>query len=151
MKPIIWITGVMLLLFTGCKKSRNMLTEKEVLSIIQRFDAGWETKNLQLVDSVLSPDYIYFTQSGGTFSREGVVQTAGSSEYTLESMQRSALDIHITGNTAIISTRWKGKGVYRGVAFDEDQRCSIVVVKQNGRVSILSEHCTPVRHTPIFH
>lgn len=150
MKPIFWLTTC-LLLFAGCRKSRNTLTEQEVLSIIQRFDDGWERKNLQLVDSVLSPDYIYFTQSGGTFSREGVVQTAGSSEYTLERVQRSALDIHITGNTAVVSTRWKGKGVYRGEPFDEDQRCSIVVVKQNGKLSILSEHCTPVKQKAVFH
>ena len=150
MKPFLWLAGLVLLL-AGCKKSRNTLTEQEVLSIIQRFDDAWERKNLQQVDSVLSPDYIYFTQSGGTFSRQGVVQTAGSSEYTLERMHRSALDIHITGNTAVVGTRWKGKGVYRGVPFDEDQRCSIVVVKQNGKVSILSEHCTPVKHTSVFH
>ncbi len=151
MKPVIGWMGLCILLFTGCRKSRNTLTEEEVLNIIQRFDAGWESKNLQLVDSVLSPAYIYFTQSGGTFSREGVVQTAGSTEYTLEKMQRSALAVHLFGNTAVVSTRWKGKGVYRGVPFDEDQRCSMVVVKQNGKVSILSEHCTPVRQAVIFH
>ena len=150
MKSILWFI-FSILLFTGCRKSRNTLNEQEVLRIIQRFDEGWERKNLQIVDSVLSPSYIYFTQSGGTFSREGVVQTAGSSEYTLESMHRSALDIHITGNIAVVSTRWKGKGVYRGVPFDEDQRCSMVVIKQNGKVSIISEHCTPVLQKSVFH
>ena len=151
MKSMLYLTCCLLLLCTGCRKNRNTLTEQEVLGIIQRFDEGWERKNLQQVDSVLSPHYIYFTQSGGTFSREGVVQTAGSSEYTLERMQRSALDIHITGNIAVVSTRWKGKGVYRGVPFDEDQRCSIVVIKQNGKVSIISEHCTPVLQKSVFH
>ena len=135
----------------ACRRSSNTISEDEVLHVIRRFDLGWETKNLPLVDSVLSPLYVYFTQSGGTFSREGVVQTAGSDEYLLEKMERSGYSIQITGNTAVVSTRWKGKGVYRGVPFDEDQRCSIVLVKQNGKVSILSEHCTPIRLNKIFH
>lgn len=134
----------------ACKKTRP-LTEQEVVNIINRFDDGWRNKNLKEVDSVLAPAYIYFTQSGGVFSREGVVQTAGSSEYTLEKMKRSAISVQLYQNAAIVSTRWEGKGVYRGVPFDEDQRCSMVIVKTKDKVEILSEHCTPVKPAAIFH
>jgi hypothetical protein len=136
--------------FVSCKK-KKLLTEQEVISVINRFDDGWRSKNLKEVDSVLAPAYIYFTQSGGVFSREGVVQTAGSSEYTLEKMQRSAIKVQLYDNTAIVSTRWQGKGVYRGRPFDEDQCCSMVIVKNNDRVEILSEHCTPIKPAAIFH
>ena len=149
MNKILIILISSFLLFS-CKK-KQVLTEQEVISIINRFDDGWRSKNLQEVDSVLAPAYIYFTQSGGVFSREGVVQTAGSSDYTLENMQRSAIIVQLYQNTAIVSTRWKGKGMYKGVAFDEDQRCSIIVVKTNNKVEILSEHCTPVKSASIFH
>jgi len=136
--------------FVSCKK-KKLLTEQEVISVINRFDDGWQSKNLKEVDSVLAPAYIYFTQSGGVFSREGVVQTAGSPEYTLEKMQRSAIKVQLYDNTAIVSTRWQGKGVYRGRPFDEDQCCSMVIVKKNDRVEILSEHCTPIKSAAIFH
>jgi hypothetical protein len=103
------------------------------------------------VDSVLSPSYIYFTRSGGTFSRDSVVATAGESSYSLKDMSRSDFVITIYNNTAIVSTRWKGKGMYRGNPFNEDQRCSIVVVKNGDKVEILSEHCTPIETTRVFH
>jgi hypothetical protein len=130
--------------FTSCKKSQ-VLTEKEVLNVINKFDSGWRNKNRQQVDAVLAPGYVYFTQSGGVFSREGVVQTAGSPAYLLDSMDRSDVMVELFDNTAIISTRWQGKGIYMKHPFDENQRCSITVVKLNGKVQILSEHCTPIK------
>ena len=127
------------------------LTEDEVTNVISRFDNGWEHKNMKEVDSVLSPSYIYFTRSGGTFSRDSVVATAGESSYSLRDVSRTDFVITIYNNTAIVSTRWKGKGMYRGTPFNEDQRCSIVVVKTGNKVEILSEHCTPIQATKVFH
>jgi hypothetical protein len=66
-------------------------------------------------------------------------------------MSRSEIAITLYGNTAIVSTRWKGKGSYRGTPFNEDQRCSIVLIKKDNKVEILSEHCTPIRTNIIFH
>ena len=135
----------------SCSGSENSLTKEEVIAVINQFDNGWKNKKMNTVDSALSPMYTYFTQSGGIFSRDSVVATAGESGYMLRDMSRSEMDITITGNTAIVSTRWKGKGSYRGTMFDEDQRCSIVVVKKDNKVEILSEHCTPIKKIRIFH
>lgn len=151
MKFFALIFLVIILAFVSCKRTTGTLTEEEVIKVIKSFDDGWRTKNLYEVDAALAPGYIYFTRSGGTFSRDSVVQTAGSPSYTLDSMVRKEFFVQLQGNTAIVSTRWIGKGMYRGVAFDEDQRCSIVVTKINNRVEILSEHCTPIKAGAIFH
>lgn len=137
-------------LFSSCKKLPK-LTEKEVLDVISRFDEGWKSKNIKMVDSTLAPSYIYFTQSGGLFSRQGVVETAGSPTYTLDSVWRHAIKVTLYENTAVVSSQWEGKGVYRGVPFNEDQRCSIVIVKIKNKVQILSEHCTPIAPVTKYH
>ena len=134
---------------SSCKQPE--ITEEEVIATIKKFDFGWENKNLKTVDSVLAPAYIYFTQSGGTFSRDSVVATAGENSYLLDNVSRTEFVITTYGNTAVVSTRWKGKGIYRGTPFNEDQRCSIVLVKKDNKVEILSEHCTPVKANRIFH
>ena len=146
------IVSFLLLITTMYSCTRQQpLTKEEVINAIKKFDDGWQNKNLNAVDSVLAPAYIYFTQSGGTFSRDSVVATAGENSYTLHDMSRSEFDVTLDDNTAIVSTRWKGKGTYRGVPFNEDQRCSIVLIKKNNKVEILSEHCTPIKTTSIFH
>ena len=85
------------------------------------------------------------------FSRDSVIATAGESSYSLKDVSRGEFLINIYGNTAVVSTRWKGKGTYRGNPFDEDQRCSIVVIKKKDKVEILSEHCTPIQLGKVFH
>jgi hypothetical protein len=135
----------------SCQVAQAPLTEEEVIAVIKRFDEGWQTKNLHTVDSVLAPAYVYFTQSGGTFSRASLVQTAGSQDYTLTKAERREYHVQLIGNTAVVSTRWKGEGTYLGTPFNEDQRCSITVVKHDGKTEILSEHCTPIRPNRILH
>ncbi|MEO6721591.1 MAG: nuclear transport factor 2 family protein [Ferruginibacter sp.] len=151
MKFLSTIFFLVLILFTSCQRKQSPLTKEEVIAVIKRFDEGWRTKNLNTVDSVLAPAYIYFTQSGGTFSRANLVQTAGSPDYTLEKMERMEYHVELFENTAVVSTRWQGKGTYFGTAFNEDQRCSITVIKQDGKTEILSEHCTPIKMSRIFH
>lgn len=129
----------------SCNRKNDLLTEAEVRAVIARFDEGWQTKNASIVDSVLSDHYVYYTQSGNTFDRPSLLSTAGSSVYTLQSMEREAQTMQIEGNTAVVNTVWKGKGHYHGEIFNDRQRCSITIVKHDGEVKILAEHCTPIK------
>jgi Domain of unknown function (DUF4440) len=147
-----YITPLLIVLsIAACKSKKAVLTKEEAIDVIKQFDTGWNNKNMGKVDSVLAPGYTYFTQSGGIFSRDSVVHTAGSPAYTLAYAGRSDYDVKLYGNTAIVSTRWRGRGIYKGIAFDEDQRCSITIVKTGKKVEIVSEHCTPIKPVVVFH
>jgi hypothetical protein len=149
MKFVIIPASILISLSSACtppaKPKDAILTEQEVNAVISAFDEGWNNKNKPLVDSVLSEQYLYFTQSGHTFNRPSLVETAGSNVYTLQDVKRESQTIIIEGNTAVVNTVWKGKGMYHGEAFNDKQRCSVTIVKHDGKVKILSEHCTPIK------
>jgi hypothetical protein len=145
MKKMNWASILLLLFFVLSCTQNEVLTREEVIAVINRFDQGWKEKNVTLVDSVLAPVYIYFTQSGGTFSRDNILQTAASPEYRLQKMERQEFIVQLQGNTAIVSSVWKGTGVYRGQPFNDTQRCSLTITNHNGSVQILSEHCTLIK------
>lgn len=146
MKISILIPFLITIFFTfSCRQKVEIITEAEVIAVINKFDEAWENKNAAVVDSVLSPRYLYFTQSGGTFDRGSLLKTASSSVYKLQTMERSKFSIIIEGNTAVVNSIWYGKGSYHGEDFDDSQRCSITLVKLKGKVKILSEHCTPIK------
>jgi hypothetical protein len=143
MKSVLFIFIIVLCL-QACKKQES-ITQEDVIAVLNKFDEGWRSKQALVVDSVLSPSYIYFTQSGGTFSRANVVHTAGSDDYKVDTVYRKHYEIKIEGNTAVVNTVWVGKGSYFGKPFNDRQRCSVTMVKRDGRVQILSEHCTPIK------
>lgn len=144
MKKAVFFITVSVLLF-GCLQKEKELTEQEVYAVLDKFDQGWEQKNSNLVDSVLSEHYVYYTQSGQPFDRKNIIATAGSDVYQLQNMDREHLTLQIEGNTAVVNTIWKGKGFYHGEQFNDKQRCSVTIVKHKGKVSILAEHCTPIK------
>ncbi|MBK7560819.1 MAG: nuclear transport factor 2 family protein [Chitinophagaceae bacterium] len=144
MKKICFVTIFIILFAPSCQQKETLTTE-EVVAAIQLFDKGWKEKNVEIVDSVLSKSYIYFTQSGGIFDRKNVVLTAGSNDYKLDTVLRKQFDIKIEGNVAVVNTVWTGKGTYFNSPFNDNQRCSITIIKNNGKVEILSEHCTPIK------
>jgi hypothetical protein len=144
MKKAVFFITVSVLLF-GCLQKEKELTEQEVYAVLDKFDQGWEQKNADLVDSVLSEHYVYYTQSGQPFDRKNIIATAGSDVYQLQTMDREPLTLQIEGNTAVVNTIWKGKGFYHGEQFNDKQRCSVTIVKHKGKVRILAEHCTPIK------
>jgi hypothetical protein len=141
--------SIFILLFSlfsiSCTKQEELLSEQEVIAVINKFDEGWQNKKPDLVDSVLSEKYLYFTQSGYTFNRPNIISTAGSDIYKLQNMERESITMQIEGNTAVVNSIWKGKGFYHGEQFNDKQRCSITIVKHDGKVKILAEHCTPIK------
>lgn len=127
------------------KPETESLTKEEVYKAVTAFDNAWKSKSAPAVDSILSPAYIYFTPSGNIFPRDSIITTAGSDTYYLTRADRLISDIQVDGNTAVVNTRWQGKGNYRGESFNDDQRCSITIVKINGLVKIISEHCSTIQ------
>ena len=92
-KAVFFITVSVLLL--GCLQKEKELTEQEVYAVLDKFDQGWEKKNSNLVDSVLSEHYVYYTQSGKPFDRKNIIATAGSDVYQLQTMDREHLTLQI--------------------------------------------------------
>ncbi|MFM7645925.1 MAG: nuclear transport factor 2 family protein [Sphingomonadales bacterium] len=144
MKRLTSLLCVCLMLFS-CRPAEDILTNEEVTAVMDQFDKGWKEKKPELVDSILSQHYLYFTQSGNTFSRAALLATAGSDVYQLQDMSREQLSVQIDGNAAVVNTIWSGQGFYHGERFEDRQRCSVTIIKHQGKAKILSEHCTPIR------
>ncbi len=142
---LILITATITLTLLSCKQKKDSLTAKDIQAVISRFDNGWKNKDTAVVDSALAGNYIYFTQSGGTYDRQNVMKTAASPEYKLEKYSREEISYRIEGNTAIVNTVWIGIGTYRGKPFADTQRCSMTIIKADGKTQILSEHCTVIK------
>jgi len=125
-------------------KAQSPSADVEIISFIQTYDRAWNRKDVAAVGRILTDRYLYFTSTGAVSSRQRTLDMLRSPKYVLDSAERSEIEVYRTGNTAIVSSRWKGNGTYNDEKFRDDQRCGIVLARAGRSWRVLSEHCTQI-------
>lgn len=132
----------------ACKTSKSLpvetISREEILAFLKQYDDAWNSKNVARVDSLFGTSYTYFTSTGKVNKRAESLATLAADYYRLLNANRSEVEVFIDGNTAVVSSRWKGNGTWKGSSFTDDQRCGLIIQKQNGLMKLLSEHCVQI-------
>lgn len=115
-----------------------------VARLVARYDSAWNSKDTAGVGRLMAPEYQYFTSLGEVLPRAEMLRFLGSPEYTLQQSTRSELVVTRSGSAAVVSSRWRGWGTYKGKSFIDDQRCGLVWVQTAGTWQLLSEHCVQI-------
>jgi len=118
--------------------------QDDVLHFVEEYDRAWNTKDAATVGRFLASDYVYFSSKGQVQTRQHVLDMLLSPKYILASAERSEMKVYRLADTAVVSSRWQGHGSYDGKQFRDDQRCSVVLVRQRQGWQVLSEHCTQI-------
>ena len=115
------------------------------IAAVRAFDAALAAKDTAAAGQWLGAHYRYFTSTGGVWTRAQLLDLLAAPAYHAERAERSALEARITGGTAVVGSRWQGRGSYAGGTFDDDQRCSLVLTRQGQRWQLVAEHCTQIQ------
>jgi ketosteroid isomerase-like protein len=138
------IGPIVVFIFCFCASAGAQQNDPAVVEVLAKYDAAWNKKDTKTVDSILAPGYIYFSSTGGLTPRARTLEFLISPKYTLTFAERTEIQTYRTGNTVIVSSRWKGKGTYDQGAIDDDQRCGLVFVKLGKAWKLVSEHCAQI-------
>jgi ketosteroid isomerase-like protein len=126
------------------------LTKEEVTTFIAHYDSSWNAKKVGVIDSSMGKEYVYFSSLGSTTSRAKSLEVLAADYYKVLQAKRSELDILIDGNTAIVSSRWQGNGIWKDTTFKDNQRCGLVIQKQQGQLKLLAEHCVEIKVDTVY-
>jgi hypothetical protein len=118
-----------------------------VEDVIAAHDSAWKQRDTTVVSRHLAPKYLYFTSRGGVSSRAETVAMLSDPDYRLEHAERSEIVVSRSGPVTVVSSRWVGRGTYRGEAFKDDQRCGQTWLLQGRWWQLLSEHCVQITPT----
>ena len=135
-------------LFTRCANNttnQNKLTEKEVADFVNHYDELWAKRDTTGMKETMAENYVYFSSTGNTTTRARILSWfTPADKYKVDTAKRSEVSVTLNGNIAIVSSRWIGSGSFDGEKFSDDQRCSLTIQKENGRLKLISEHCTQI-------
>lgn len=127
------------------EKKEGLLTEAEVKDFVNKYDRLWADRDTTGMKQAMDEKYIYFTSTGSTIGRNDIMNWfTPADKYKIEKADRTEVRVQVNGNTAIVSSRWVGNGSFDGEKFNDDQRCGLVIQKKNGRLILVSEHCTQI-------
>lgn len=148
MKRILFYVAILLPFFAGCtdtKVTSDTLTETEVKDFIAQYDQKWSNRDTVALKDILDDNYIYFTSTGATSNKkESIGMFDPANNYTIEKSARSEIKVILNGNTAVVNSHWIGNGTFMGTAFNDDQRCGIVLKKTDNKIRIISENCVQI-------
>ena len=116
-----------------------------VWKALRSYDKAWNTKDVAAVSKILADGYVYFSSTGALTRRKATLDFLGSPDYKLTFVERSEVELlSYDANTAVVSSRWKGRGTYGKEIINDDQRCGLVFIKKQNDWKLLSEHCAQI-------
>ena len=120
----------------------------DVEPFVANYDSAWSRRDTTAVSRLLSPRYLYFSSRGEVSSRAETMAMLSDSGYRLAHATRSEIAVSQTGPVAVVSSRWQGRGSYRGQRFKDDQRCGQTWMLADDIWQLLSEHCVQIAPVP---
>lgn len=117
---------------------------EEVLAAVRAYDAAWNGKDSAVVNQHLADQYQYFDSRGGVQSRDSLLAMHASPAYLLASSVRDELAVTLHHATVVVSSRWRGSGTYEEESFEDEQRCTLIWVSDDGTWRLLVEQCTNI-------
>lgn len=115
-----------------------------VAAALEAYDAAWAEKDTAAAGRWLAPKYQYFTSTGALRNRDDMLGFLARPDYRLDHVERTEVQVTLDGETAIVSSRWRGTGEWSGGRIDDDQRCGQVFVRRATGWQTLSEHCVQI-------
>ena len=100
--------------------------------------------NLTTFDRLLHPDYINLQPNGGVEDKAETLASLQTGTRYWEIAQSDQFDVRIYGDTAVVISRWRGKGQNGSVMFDYQARILAVWVYENGRWQNVVAQSTPL-------
>ncbi len=145
MRPSLLIIRLCALIFALPASGSAQADGPTIAGFVARYDSAWNRRDSTTVNRLLAPNYQYFSSRGSVSSRAETMKFLSDSGYRLERAQRSEVAVTMSGDIAVVSSRWRGQGTYQGERFVDDQRCGQTWVRTGDSWQLLTEHCVQIK------
>jgi ketosteroid isomerase-like protein len=115
---------------------------REVLEIKRQYDEAQLRNDSAWFERMFAEDYVMVLPDSSTLTKARAVAELRSREITWKSATGEDMQVRVYGDTAVVTGRFLGKGLYKGKPLDEHQRFTSVWVKRDGRWQAITEHAT---------
>ncbi|HVF29181.1 MAG TPA: nuclear transport factor 2 family protein [Pyrinomonadaceae bacterium] len=124
--------------------SQNSKAEQEIMKANKEYDEAILRQDAAVFDRLMADDFFYTTSDGEVVTKAQELTNAKSGETKYESAQSHDVRMRVYGDAAVVTGRWKSKGVRRGKEFDENERYTTVYAKRGGSWQLVADHTSRI-------
>lgn len=137
-------------IFFACKQKQPAIPPEDadrkiLLSLNNQYDSALVHADTALLNKLYAPEFSYTTTGGDLRNRADQLKTLADGQLILEFGNSDELDIKIYNQTAVLTGRFTGKGVFRGTTINIKERYTTVWVKGETGWKLVKEQGTLVK------
>ncbi len=116
---------------------------REVLEVEQEWVEAHHQLDVSTLERLMAEDYFVIRSDGSVAGKEEDLASYSTGDRHWEVAEGDQYDVRIYGPTAVLSGRWRARGVNAGQPFDYAARFLSVYVKRDGRWQMVAAQSTP--------
>ncbi|MEP1095785.1 MAG: nuclear transport factor 2 family protein [Cyclobacteriaceae bacterium] len=137
----------------SCVKNDSGASRSTLEQALQEFNAAFEQANVEVLDQMISKNYVHTNGSWKSFGREDwlgymkkrkVEITTGELQVTKYEMREVEIEMH--GSSAIITGKFLYEGVQKGISFEREIRVTNLWVIENEKWKRAGFHDTRIKN-----
>lgn len=118
--------------------------KKDILKIEEERSQALEMGDVAVLDRILADDYVYVNVFGELHTKAQRFSTIRSGAAKHESLTEDDFQVHVYGDTVVMTGRASGLVNYRGKVNNKARRFTNVYMKQGGKWRLLAHHATTI-------
>ena len=111
---------------------RELGFEEQVLRSEEALAKAHLKLDLEALERLLHPDYVIIQPGGVIEGKEETMASLRAGGRFWEIAQNADMVVRLYGNTAVVTGRWRGKGINNGEPFDYSARFLSVWTRESG-------------------
>jgi len=145
-RRMIWLRLTLIIASLSClsilSNAQQKMTsdEEKVLSLERKWAEGYKHREISILSSLLSEDFIITVEDGKTFGKEGYISHSADSSVRVEAAELSDLRVRVHGNVAVVTGAYHEDGNSNGKRYDYRDRLTDVWMKTDGKWRVIASH-----------
>ncbi len=111
-----------------------------VRSLELKWTESYKQRNIDILSSVLSEDFVITIEDGSVYSKAGYISHSADASVHVGVAELSDLKVRIHGDTAIVTGAYHERGESGGKPYEYHDRLTDVWMKSGGKWQVISSH-----------
>jgi ketosteroid isomerase-like protein len=112
----------------------------QVQKLEEKWTAAYKDRQINLLSSILSEDFVITVEDGSTYSKTGYITHSADPLVKVEIAELSDLRVHMHGNVAVVTGAYHEKGRSKGTVYEYHDRFTDVWGRSGGTWEVLASH-----------